>query len=686
MAFGLASLAADPPPRYVSSDLCTGCHAEIAKTYRQSAMAQTLSVVSKLPVIEDYTARNKLEHLPSGNFYELSFRQGRAFQLRYQKEDGAKVRMFEQEATHIIGSGRRARSYLNLSGEGELTQLPVSWYTQEKQWGMSPGYDRPKHDDFSRVVERGCLFCHSAYPVDGKDGFAVPSTFKAPLPQGIDCQRCHGPGSRHVSLAGDRADPSAIRTSIVNPKKLSPGLQRDVCLQCHLETTSAKLPHALRRFGEGDFSFRAGDKLTDHVVHFDHAPGTGREDKFEINSSGYRLRQSACFQKSNGTLTCTTCHDAHGAENPAKSRQKSCLQCHQQHTEPNRDDCASCHMPPRRAEDAVHVVITDHKIRRTPSPASQIGPLSENENVFRGPLKFYCSPPPSAVETDLYMGLALVTNDADVGKGMEALRRGIARGGARAPVEALVGYAQALAKEGRLREALQVYGRAIQEGPHLPAVRVEYAKALERSGQAELARRQYERSLKEDPGLASAQLGLGRLQANPAAAAELFRNAALTWTARADGLNNLGNVLASQQQFAAARASLEQALAIKPDFAEAENNLGRLCAMEGRLPEALKHMERALSLDDSYGEARFNYARLLHASGDRSGAILQYRAVLKQLPTLPEAHHGLGIALAEDGQLQAGIQEFLKVLALQPNNREARRDLELAREMASKPR
>lgn len=649
-------------------------------------MAQTLSVVSKLPIIEDYTARNKLAHSPSGNFYELSFRDGRAFQLRYQEEDGARVRVFEQEATHIIGSGRRARSYLNLSGEGELTQLPVSWYTQEKQWGMSPGYNRRKHDDFSRVVERGCLFCHSAYPVNGKDGFAVPSTFKAPLPQGIDCQRCHGPGSLHIALAGDGADSSAIRASIVNPKKLSPGLQMDVCMQCHLETTSAKLPHALRRFGQGDFSFRAGDKLTNHVVHFDHAPGSGKDDKFEINSSGYRLRQAACFQKSNGTLTCTTCHDAHGMENRTRSRRESCLQCHQGHTEPNREDCASCHMPPRRAEDAVHVVITDHKIRRTASPASQIAPLSENENVFRGPLKFYFLSTRSAIEEDLYMGLALVTNDADVGKGLEYLRRRIARSGVQAPVEALVGYAQALAKAGRLPEAVQMYGRAIQENSHLPTVRVEYAKALERSGQAELARRQYERSLREDPSLASAQLGLGRLQTNPVAAAELFRNAALTWTVRADALNNLGNVLASQQQFAAARASLEQALAIKPDFAEAENNLGRLCAMEGRLPEALKHLQRALFLDGSYGEARFNYARLLHASGNRTGAILEYRAVLKQLPSLPEAHHALGIALAEDGQLQAGIQEFLKVLALQPNNRDARRDLELAREIASKPR
>jgi hypothetical protein len=33
-----------------------------------------------------------------------------------------------------------------------------------------------------------------------------------PLPEGIDCQRCHGPGKRHVDLAGTAgAAPEKIR-------------------------------------------------------------------------------------------------------------------------------------------------------------------------------------------------------------------------------------------------------------------------------------------------------------------------------------------------------------------------------------------------------------------------------------------------------------------------------------------
>lgn len=648
-------------------------------------MAQTFSTVSKLPVIEDYVRNNKFDHLPSGSFYEMSARDGRVFQLRYQKEDGARVRIFEQEATHIIGSGKRARSYLNLSDSGELTQLPVSWYTQEKSWGMSPGYDQPKHYDFSRIIDRGCLFCHNAYPVGaaGRDRFATRSVYDSSLPQGIDCQRCHGPGSLHVALAAKRADTSAVRAAIVNPAKLSSGLQMDVCLQCHLETTSSKLPHALRRFGRGDFSYRPGEKLDEHMIHFDHAPDSGKEDKFEINSSGYRLQHSACFRKSNGRMTCTTCHDPHGAENRSRSRRESCLQCHEPHKEAGRDDCAGCHMPSRRAEDAVHVVITDHKIRRSPPVSSLTAPLKEKTEQFKGGLVFYLPPALGTVDKNLYLGLALVTDDADTTKGLALLQRGIAARGPQAPVEALVGRARALAKQGSMLAAIRAYARAVQKQPELAAVRADYAKVLENSGRLNDARREYERALKDDPNLPAAQLGLGRLQNDPQMAADLFQKAARSWTTRADALNNLGNGLASQQQFIAARESLEKAIAIETNFAEAENNLGRVLAAEGRLTEALKHVERAVKLDGSYVEARFNFARLLHASGKRTSAIPEYQKVLERRPNLPEAHLGLGVALAEEGKTRAAIQEFLEVLRLRPNDPDAKRNLELAREIES---
>ena len=92
-------------------------------------------------------------------------RQGRFYQQRFQRDErGHEINLLEVEITYIIGSGNHARSYLHLSATGEATQLPVTWYSQENRWGMSPGYDRPRNVGFGRQIDYACMFCHNAYP------------------------------------------------------------------------------------------------------------------------------------------------------------------------------------------------------------------------------------------------------------------------------------------------------------------------------------------------------------------------------------------------------------------------------------------------------------------------------------------------------------------------------------------
>ena len=103
-------------------------------------------------------------------------------------------------------------------------------------------------------------------------------------------------------------------------------------MQCHLEPTSTAIPSLIRRFNRGPFSFSAGEPLSAFVLIFDHAPGSGRDDKFEIvGSSAYRLRQSRCFIASRNALTCETCHDPHRVprgEEAVRHYSAVCRQCH----------------------------------------------------------------------------------------------------------------------------------------------------------------------------------------------------------------------------------------------------------------------------------------------------------------------------------------------------------------------
>ena len=192
-------------------------------------------------------------------------RNGEWFQRRHQTGfDGKETNAVETRVDYVIGSGNHARSYLHRTASGHLIEMPVSWYSENGgYWAMSPGYDRPNQQDFRRAIAFNCMFCHNAYPGPPP---AEEGVFPAAVPEGIDCQRCHGPGQAHVEAAGRKAPVEAIRRAIVNPARLSRERQLDVCMQCHLETTSRPLPNAVARFEHGPFDYRPGQPLTDYFA------------------------------------------------------------------------------------------------------------------------------------------------------------------------------------------------------------------------------------------------------------------------------------------------------------------------------------------------------------------------------------------------------------------------------------
>ena len=105
-------------------------------------------------------------------------RNGKFYQRRYQQDsDGKEKNVFELEITFVIGSGNHARTYLNLSEGGVLTQLPVSWYSQEERWAMSPGYDHSHHDDFARKILEVCVDIQVRANVAAIYGYQIIASF-----------------------------------------------------------------------------------------------------------------------------------------------------------------------------------------------------------------------------------------------------------------------------------------------------------------------------------------------------------------------------------------------------------------------------------------------------------------------------------------------------------------------------
>lgn len=557
-------------------------------------MARSFNRIDRVAPIGDWSGNNRFYHEVSDQYFEMTARDGKYFQRRYQLDrSGNEANNFEKEIDFILGSGNKERDYFYLSSSGELVQFPVVWYSENAQWGMAPGYDRPDHEGFSRRVEYRCFFCHNGYP-ELPEGWARYEAqrprFPEELPAGIGCERCHGPGRRHVDRASVGARSSEIRAGIVNPARLDRKLQLDVCMQCHLETSSSLLPDVVLKEGRDIFSYHPGEPLEDYAAVFDYPADSGH-DEFNIVHQAYRLRKSLCFASSE--MTCTTCHDPHSvpADKPTFYKQK-CLDCHpsgddcaesNQARAANGDDCLACHMPQRRTHDVVAATMTDHYIQRR-VPEDLLAERAEPTEPYTGPLRLYLPDD----EEDLYMGLAL-SRGADVSAGVEqlAVMTQSADFDSIPPLYYLASGYQSL---GRTSEAIREYRRVLDLDSDYTEARYNLGIAMIEQGTMVAAITELEEVLRQDPGFAEAHIALAR-----AKGARLSRP-----------MSTFDQILL----FESVRQHYLSAVEIDPFHLVALNNLGLLEIEFDRPDEATAYFERALAIDPTNATARTNLDRL----------------------------------------------------------------------------
>jgi tetratricopeptide (TPR) repeat protein len=689
-ALAAATLLAQPAPnRYVDPGLCATCHSAIAATYRDTGMGRSFHRAGPADRAQALPFAKPFYHAASDTYFVMLQRSGKLYQRRWQIGfDGRETNVDEKQADFIAGSGNHSRTYLHLTARGTLQELPLSWYSEKGgYWAMSPGFDRPDYPGSTRLVTYECIFCHNAYPAipAGRDEPGAAPEFLQPLPEGIDCQRCHGPGLRHVQAASRAAATAAeIRAAIVNPRRLPPDREFEICLQCHLETTTVALPHEIRRFERGPFSYIPGQPLADFHLTFDRAAGMG--ETFEVASAPYRLRESQCFLKSQGKLRCTTCHDPHNiprGQAAAAHYNGVCGDCHRSTlqrsvaagTHTAAVNCIDCHMPKRRTDDAVHIVMTDHLIRRRP-PAGDL--LAEKPELRESPAKRYRGEvvpyyparlPVTDPQSALYIAVAQVREQSNLEAGLPLLESLL---GKYHPSQAgfYLDLAEAFSAAREPSKAVPYLEQAARLAPQSAVVLRKLGSAQMEAGQLAAAEATLRRATAFAPRDAAAWGILGQVlsrQSRGPDAIVAFRQAIAADPELPEFHSALAPLLLAAGDVAAAGPEFREALRLQPGSAQAQANLASFLASRNQFAEARNHFERSLQLKPDDADARLNYARMLAGLGQTDEAEKQVRAAVEADPQMAGAHQLWGALLAARGDTEGSIRELETAVRLQPD-------------------
>jgi tetratricopeptide (TPR) repeat protein len=538
-------------------------------------------------------------HDPStGLNYRVFWKDDRLYVTEYLLDGRDTLHSLTVAADYIVGSGQHTNSHL-VSFGGFLYQMPFTFYTQKAKADLPPGFEGGANSRFNRLIGLECMSCHNAMPT----GFVLGSENKFDrVPEGIDCERCHGPGSLHVAkiqrgVFTDTAN--AIDYSIVNPKKLTPELRMEVCQRCHLQG------NAVLADGKSFFDFKPGMML--NSVMDVYVPRYANDPSFIMASHADRLKQSECFLASDGALDCTTCHNPHVSVRQTNRNvfNEACQGCHKPQAcsapkielDAQQHQCVNCHMPVSGTEDIPHVTVHDHKIGKplsrpakqalktfvglyavnnpSPSRSSRIRAYLQQYERFEAEFQYLDSAyallaqePANELGAERVNYFYLNNDVHAFGGWIDSegvafwLREWNKSSYSNSDAWTCAKAAQMLEALGRSTEAQQCYQQALKLAPEVPMIRSKWANFLAKSGKLTQAEQEFRTVLEQQPF-------------HPEAA------------------SNLGYLFAQRQAFEEADEWLRKAIARNPLYARARVNAIQSLVAQGRWSDALIALDQA---------------------------------------------------------------------------------------------
>jgi hypothetical protein len=335
---------------YAGSESCIQCHQAQHETAIHNAHYKASSSATTENILGSFTNGHNTFVYDKDTKLVMENRNDSIYQVLYKNGKEAKAYAFD-----VVFGFKHAQT----SGywrNHQFYELPISYYKSINKWATSPNYSATE-PNFDKKILKECFACHSSniasrpvttnstetYTYMGMD----VETFmnKNTLINGIDCERCHGPGKEHVQTHLKFPDLKKSQ-NMVSFKNLNRQQRIDACALCHSGTDKNKL--------KSRFQFKPGERLTDY---FTETPRSQDTINYDVHGNQFGLlSRSKCFQKSQ-TMDCITCHNPHQeAPQSYASYSKICMSCHQgiQHNETTvktisksrlANNCVECHMP-----------------------------------------------------------------------------------------------------------------------------------------------------------------------------------------------------------------------------------------------------------------------------------------------------------------------------------------------------
>jgi len=216
-----------------------------------------------------------------------------------------------------------------------------------------------------RVGAAACKDCHAEiFQQYATSAHGRAATDSGRLPENMDCETCHGPGSLHVAANGETSDPGF--KTIWNPAKRPAGETNATCLTCHNGGEQfywQSSAHNRKEFACVQCHSMHASKDVSHTKLLKY------ENTSDLCASCHKSKHLNMYKSGHmpvreGSIDCASCHNPHGSANPRMLRANTvnelCTSCHADKRGPMlwehppvRENCITCHEPHGANNDKV---------------------------------------------------------------------------------------------------------------------------------------------------------------------------------------------------------------------------------------------------------------------------------------------------------------------------------------------